>query len=99
MPNEEPIENLLDRAIDKVLSKKENSDEDIKKRKPKPFRYITEEEFQLDLTNQKTQTTLMREEPAPNIVEDKFCILGLGDLDTIENVLKKHEATRKFKDK
>ena len=99
MPTEETIEELVDRAIDEVLSREEKPDEDIKKRKPKPFRYLTGEEAQAELANQTTQISVMKEESCTKIVGDKFCILGLGDIETIENVIKKHEASKQFKEK
>ena len=99
MPDEESIEELVERAINEVLSREEKPDENIKKRKPKPFRYLTGEEAQIELSNQKTEISVMKEESVPNIVEDKFCILGLGDIEKIENVLKKHEASKQFKEK
>ncbi len=99
MPTEESIEDLLDRAIDEVLSEEKKSQEDIKKRRPKPFRYLTRDEAQTEFENQKTQISVMKEESKPEIFEDKFCILGLGDIESIENVLKRHEASKIFKDK
>jgi hypothetical protein len=99
MPDEESNEELVNRAIEEVLSREEKPDEGIKKRKPKPFRYLTGEEAQIELSNQKTEISVMNEESLPNIVEDKFCILGLGDIETIENVLKKHEASKQVKEK
>ena len=98
MPDEESIEELVDRAIDEVLSREEKPDEDMKKRKPKPFRYLTGEEVQIELSNQTNEISVMKDESLPNIVEDKFCILGLGDIETIENVLKKHSASKQIKE-
>jgi len=72
MPTEETIEELVDRAIDEVLSREEKPDEDIKKRKPKPFRYLTGEEAQAELANQTTQISVMKEESCTKIDGDKF---------------------------
>jgi len=99
MPTEETIEELLDRAIDDVLSKHEGPGDDLKKRRPRPFRYLSGEEAQTELENQAQQVSVMKEVLRPTIVGDKFCVIGMGDVSTIENVLKKHEASRKFKDK
>jgi len=96
MPTEESIEELLDRVINEVLSKEEKPNEDIKKRKPKPFRYLTDEEAQVELAKQSIQSSVMKKESKLKIFEDKFCILGLGDVETIENVLKKREVSKKF---
>ena len=98
MPPEDEDE-LIGRAIDEVLAKAESRDEEIKKRKPKPFRYLTDkEDIEAELTKEETvPSTVMSQSPAATIVEDKLAVLGLGDVETIENVLKKHQASRKFK--
>ena len=41
----------------------------------------------------------MKEPTTAEIVEDKLAILGLGDVQAIENVIRKHEASRKFVEK
>ena len=99
MPTEESIEELLDRAIDEVLSKNKKPEEDIKKRRPKPISYLTRDRTQTEFANQETQISMMKEESKPEIVEDKLFILGLGDVEVIENVLKKHEVSKITKDK
>jgi len=41
----------------------------------------------------------MKVSNAPKVFDDsRLTILGLGDTQTIENVLKKHEISRKFKE-
>ena len=99
MPPEDELDELVNKAIDEVISRAESRDEDIKKRKPKPFRYLTEkEDIQAELMkDETTSVTVMGEPPAAKIVEDKLAILGLGDVETIENVIRKHQASRKFK--
>jgi hypothetical protein len=99
MATRETIEELVDRAIDEVLSKQNGPGDDLKKRRPRPFRYLTGEEAQIELENQMQQFSVMKEDLSPKILEDKFCVLGMGDISTIENVLKKHEASRLFKNK
>jgi hypothetical protein len=101
MSPEDSVDELIDKAIDEVLGKPEKDSEDINKRKPKPFRYITkEEEIQAELsTEEKPQISVMSESPVTKIVEDKLAILGLGDVQTIENVIQKHVASRKFIEK
>ena len=98
MPPDEDDE-LIDRAIDEVIARLESRDEEIKKRKPKPFRYLTDkEDIEAELKEQERNfVTVMGESSAANIVDDKLAILGLGDVVTIENVIKKHQASRKFK--
>ena len=95
MPPDETIDELVDKAIDKALFKSD-SEEEIKKRKPKPFRYITKEEIQAELSNQEPESiSIMNAAATPQNVEDNMAILGLGDIETIENVLKKHKASKK----
>ncbi len=98
MPPDEEDE-LIDRAIDEALTRAESRDEEIKKRKPKPFRYLTDkEDIQAELTREETTpVSFMEDSPAVKIVEDKLAVLGLGDVETIENVIRKHQASRKFK--
>lgn len=99
MPTDEEVDDLVDKAIDEVISRAEARDEDIKKRKPKPFRYLTDnEDIKAELTKEEiVPVTIMEDTPAAKIVQDKLAILGLGDVETIENVIKKHQASRKFK--
>jgi hypothetical protein len=100
MSAEETVDELVDKAIDEALARAGKDSEDIKKRKPKPFRYLTEEEIKAELTpEEETPASVMKEPTVPNVVEDQLAILGAGDVDTIENVIRKHEASRKFRDK
>jgi len=96
-PDEE--DEIINRAIDEVIAKSESRDEQIKKRKPKPFRYLTDkEDIQAELSRDEFTTISTMEEPsAAKIVDDKLAVLGLGDVETIENVIRKHQASRKFK--
>ena len=99
MPSDEEVDDLVERAIDEVISRAESRDEEIKKRRPKPFRYLTDkEDIEAELSEQeRNHVTVMGDSPAANIVENKLAILGLGDVETIENVIRKHQASRKFK--
>jgi len=99
MPPDEDLDELVNKAIDEVIARAESRDEEIKKRKPKPFRYLTDkEDIQAELTKvEKIPDTMMEESPSTKIVEDKLAILGLGDVETIESVIKKYQASRKFK--
>lgn len=99
MATRETIEELVDRAIDELLSKQDGPGDDLKKRRPRPFRYLTGKEAQTELEKLATQSSVMKDEMRPNIVDEKFCILGMGDVSTIENVLKKHEASKIIKNK
>lgn len=100
MSNEETVDELVDKAIDEALSRAGKDSEEIKKRKPRPFRYITDkEEMKAELNSEDTPVSIMKESPRAKIVDEQLAVLGLGDLDTIENLLKRHEASRKFKEK
>jgi len=93
MATDKKIDEIVDKAIDEAL---ENSDEEIKKRRPKPFRYLKKEEIQDELSPaEPVSISVMKEPTTPQIVEDNYAILGLGDIETIENVLKKHKASKK----
>ena len=97
MPTDKTIDELVDKAIDEALEKSD-SEEELKKRRPKPFRYLKKEEIEAELSSQEPESiSVMKEPSTPKIVEEKWAILGLGDIETIENVLRKHEASKKFK--
>lgn len=98
MQNNETIEDLVDRTINEAMQKHDIEVDEVKKRRPKPFRYLTDkEEIKAELEKIST-VSVMKATGAPRVVDDKFAILGLGDIQTIENVIKKHEISRSFKD-
>lgn len=100
MPSEEAVDELVDKAIDEALARAGRDIEEIKKKRPQPFRYLTnEEEIRAELSSGKTLSSVMKESQTTKIVQDQLAVLGLGDVDTIENVIRRHEASRKFKDK
>lgn len=95
MATDNKIDELVEKVIDEALENSDN-DEELKKRRPKPFRYLNKEEIQDELKPQEQLSVSVMKEPAtPQIVEDNYAILGLGDIETIENVLKKHNASKK----
>jgi hypothetical protein len=98
MSDDESVEEVIGRAIDEAIAKNEINDEEIKKRKPKPFRYLTDEEIKEELAEPE-QKTVMRGPDQPKIVDNNWQILGLGDMQTIESVLHRHEMSKKFKEK
>ena len=101
MPDGEEVDELVDKVIEEALTKSDKDSEEIKKRKPKPFRYLTNgEEIQAELTPEEpSPVSVMKEKQTAKITEEKWAVLGLGDVETIENVIKRHEASRKFKEK
>jgi len=97
MSTDESMDELVDKAIDEALEKTD-SEEELKKRRPKPFRYLNKEEIQAELSPQKPESVSVMKDPVlPQIADDEDAILGLGDIETIENVLKRHGASEKFK--
>lgn len=97
MTEEDSFDELINRAIDEAINRFESSDEEIKKRKPKPFRYITDQEEikkELDVSNRKT---VMKGPNEPKIIDNDWQILSLGDNETIENVVRRHIVSSKFK--
>jgi hypothetical protein len=95
MTNDNKIDELVEKVIDEALENSDN-DEELKKRRPKPFRYLNKEEIQDELKpEEQSSVSVMKETATMQIVEDNYAILGLGDIETIENVLKKHKASKK----
>ena len=94
----DPTIEEVNKAIDEILSKPDTKDE-IKKRKPQPFRYLTNpEEIKIVLDDlNDTHFTVMKAPTAPKIVEENLAVVGLGDVEKIESIIKKHEASKKFK--
>lgn len=101
MPDDETVNELVDKVIEEALVKSEKDDEEIKKRRPKPFRYLTsQEEIQAELTpKQPSPVTVMKDTLSAKIADEHLAVLGLGDVETIENVIKRYEISRKFKEK
>jgi hypothetical protein len=101
MSAEDTIDDIVDKVIDEVLNKSDSDLEEIKKRRPKPFRYLTDEkEIEAELTSEEpTPVSVMKEPTAAKIVDEKLAVIGLGDVDAIENVLRRHEASRKIIEK
>lgn len=71
--------------------------EEIEKRKPKPFRYITDiNEINEELTDPLSKCTVMVDEQTTSEkLRDNFeNALGVGDIDIVEQVLKRHKKKR-----
>ena len=100
MQSDETIEDLVDRTINEAMVKHVIEDDETKKRKPMPFRYLTDkEEMKAELEKVAT-FSVMKSPNAPKVIdESKLAILGLGDTQTIENVIRRHEISRKFREK
>ena len=98
MSFDESIDELVDKIIDEAQVSEEEKDE-IKKEKSKPFRYLTDkDEIQAILSEGNAlDITVMKTSETAEIVDEQMAVMGLGNIEAIENVLKRHEASRKFK--
>jgi len=87
----------IDDLVDEIL-KKTDTDKDIKKRKPKPsFRYLKdEEEIKSALLDEEKQITFMKNPNKIELFNEEIFKVGMGDVETIENIIKKHEVSRKI---
>ena len=100
MPNEKTVEELVDKIFDDTHIKSEIDDEDIKKRRPKPFRYLTDQaEIKAVLQAQSQPASIMKQPESPKIVDDFMKQVGMGDIETIENVIRRHQISKKFKER
>jgi len=84
-------------SIDEPIDMAELGEDDIKKRRPKPFRYIdNEREIQEELEIDKTpQFTLMRTSNETEITMNAERLANLENAAKIEDVIKKHEGNRR----
>ena len=84
-------------SIDEPIDMAELGEDDIKKRRPKPFRYIdNEREIQEELEIDKTpQFTLMKVSDEAKITMNEGRLANLENAEKIEDVIKKHEGNRR----
>ena len=84
-------------SIDDPIDMAELGEDEIKKRRPKPFRYIdNEREIQEELEIDKTpQFTLMKVSDEAKITMNEGRLANLENAEKIEDVIKKHEENRK----
>jgi hypothetical protein len=78
-----------------------NSDkDDLKKRRPKPFRYVTNlsEVYDGDELLSETVMTTKADATVKKLMEQFDSVVGIGDVSTIERVLQKHEKRNKKHD-
>lgn len=99
MTEEETYDELINQAIDKAIQRSESNDEELKKRRPKPFRYLTDKEEIKEALSISNQKTVMKSPDQPKIIDNQWQILGLGDMETVENVIRKHIISRQFREK
>jgi len=84
-------------SIDDPIDIAELGEDEIKKRRPKPFRYIdNEHEIQEELEIDKTpQFTLMKVSDEAKITMNEGRLANLENAEKIEDVIKKHEGNRR----
>ena len=71
-------------------------DNEIEKRKPKPFRYVSHLDEAEEQSEQNIEHSIMTDEETTSekLRENFESTLGIGDINTVEQVLKKHEKKR-----
>ncbi len=84
-------------SIDEPIDMAELGEDEIKKRRPKPFRYIdNEREIQEELEIDKTpQFTLMKVSDEAKITMNEGRLANLENAEKIEDIIKKHEGIRR----
>ena len=94
---------LVDKAIDEALARFEIRDEHIKRRKPQQpsFRYLSRDESKEELEKETIErVSVMTKADTPKITVDNTFMMGMGgNINVIENIVKRHQETRKFKEK
>lgn len=74
-----------------------NQKEDLEKRRPKPFRYISDLS-ELSANDEQILTSVMNtnsDEMVKKLIEQFDSVVGVGDVNTIERVIQKHEKRNK----
>ena len=84
-------------SIDEPIEMAELGEDDIKKRRPKPFRYIeNERDIQEELEIDKTpKFTLMRTSTEKEITMNEERLANFENAEKIEDIIKKHEGIRR----
>ena len=84
-------------SIDKTIDIAENGEDDINKRKPKPFRYVANmDEIQKELETDKTiDLSVMKTSRKTKIKMNEEHLASLENAGKIEDILKKHEEIRR----
>jgi hypothetical protein len=93
----------IEKAIDEALTGFEIRDEHIKRRKPRhpSFRILSREESKIEIEKDSVeQMSVMTKPGTPKVTVDDEPILGIGgDMNTIENIIRKHQQSKKFSEK
>ena len=89
--------NLIGMVNEDIENDPNGPDNDIERRKPKPFRYISqlEEVTEENIDQPITHSVMTNEQLTSEKLRENFeSTLGIGDISTIEHVVKKHEKKR-----
>ena len=93
----------IEKKVDEALAGFEIRDEHIKRRKPKQpsFRYLSHEESKVEIEKETVeQVSIMTDPGKPKVTVDDISVLGVGgDVNAIENIIRKHQESRKFNEK
>lgn len=84
-------------SIDESIDMLDNDEDEIKERRPKPFRYLdNESEIQSELTNDDTTDfSVMKASEGIKITMNDERLTNLENAAKIEDIIKKHEIIRK----
>ena len=93
--------NSVEELVDRLLSNP-STIEDMKKRKPKQpsFRYLRDKdeiEAALQQNPLQEEVSVMKTREVLKIVDDNLAIVGVGNVEAIESIIEKHQASRKIK--
>jgi len=97
-----PLNNLsIEELVDRLFIDPD-AGRDLKKRKPKQpsFRYLRDkDEIREALLENPMQedVSVMKTREVLKIVDENLAIVGVGNVETIENIIQKHQASRKIK--
>ena len=102
MVAEDSIDNMVDEILTKSEGQKRNvEDVQVENDTTMPYRYITDEDEIRSILRpigQRPMGNIMHVPKEAKMVDGIECLSGLGDTVTIENVIQRHIASRKFKD-
>jgi hypothetical protein len=88
----------IDDLVDEILNKSKEIDKEIGKRKIKPFRYLTNrKEIESALSEEEKQITFMKNPKKKELFNEEIFKVGMGDVKTIEDIIKKHQVSRRIK--
>ena len=83
------------------IRKPEDFENDIDKRKPKPYRYLKNDEFvkEIGLEFNKKEYTYMKTDKSDIKIEEKNQVVlsNVKNIGKIEDIIKKHEDIKKLK--